>query len=72
MSDKVPLKDLWSTEKIASYFGVQGSTVLNWIKEEQNEPGTGLKAQKLNNRWKAYEEDVVAFREMKFAQGGMK
>jgi len=70
--EKVPLKALWSTEKIANYFGVQVSTVLNWIKAEQKEAGTGLVAQKLNNRWKAYEDDVVAFREMKFAQGSTK
>lgn len=64
-----PIRGLWNTDRIAEYFGVEVSTVLNWIHEEQTTPGTGLVARKINNRWKADHADVVRFRDMKYAQG---
>ena len=62
-------KPLWNVERVAVYFGVQKSTVLRWIKEEQDEPGSGMKARKINNRWKVPEAEVIRFRNDRYAQG---
>ena len=64
-----PIRGLWNTDRVATYFGVEVSTVLNWIHEEKDKPGTGLVARKVNNRWKCEHDDVMRFRDMKYAQG---
>lgn len=58
-----PLKPLWNTNKVAVYFGVEPSTVLRWITEGE------MKARKINNRWKVTEEEVVRYRNEKYAEG---
>lgn len=64
-----PLKPLWSTDRVAEYFGVEKSTVLRWITDEQEHPGTGMQARKINNRWKVTQEEVARYRNDKYARG---
>lgn len=65
------LKPLWNVDQVAEYFGVQKSTVLRWIKDEQAQAGTGMKARKLNNRWRVTQAEVIRYRDLKYAEGAV-
>jgi excisionase family DNA binding protein len=54
---------LWSTIKIAEYFGVETSTVLRWLQDGD------MEGKKINNRWKVYQSEVYRYRDEKFAEG---
>jgi len=60
---------LWPIKRVAAYFAVQESTVLRWIQEEKQSPGTGMKAEKINNRWRVSQSEVYAYRDRKYAEG---
>lgn len=60
---------LWTTVKVAAYFGVEPSTVLRWIAEEQQKPGTGMQGRKINNRWRVPQSEVYRYRDAKYAEG---
>lgn len=60
---------LWTVKRVAEYFSVEESTVLRWIQEEKKTPGTGMKGNKINNRWRVPQSEVFAYRDRKYAEG---
>jgi hypothetical protein len=60
---------LWTTVKVAQYFGVEPSTVLRWITEEPEKPELRLAARKINNRWRVAQSEVYRYRDVKYAEG---
>lgn len=66
--DEIPKIDpLWTTDRVADYFGVEPSTILRWITRETGDDQ--LKGRKINNRWRVPQSEVFRYRDYKYAQG---
>ncbi len=55
------LEPLYTVKQIAQYFQVTESTVLRWIADEKKAPGTGLRAELINGKYKSLESWVKAY-----------